>query len=500
VGVEQVDPERLREAFRAAGYTVDGVEERLGALAYRALARGSVVPALRATGGGTPLDTLIRLFLLRGDEPSAAVERALVPHSLDVALRAGLVERDGDAVRALLDVRPYAEDDPGHDPGADGAGAWWVVSDLPSAVTGRLRPDHVLGIGGASVSLAAATVRRRVASALDVGTGCGVQALHLSRHSGTVTATDTSPRALALARLTARLSGVDVELVEGDLLEPVAERRFDLVVSNPPFVISPDARFTYRDSGLSGDEVCRRLVAEAPAVLAEGGWCQLLANWLHLPGESWQERVAGWVTGTGCDAWVVQREVQDPAEYVELWLRDSAEADDRALYDGWLSAFERDGVEGVGFGLVSLHASGAATPAVRIEDLSAEPDLPGGDDVLGWERRLAVLRETDLLGLRLRVSPAARLEQVAAVGEQGWEVVASGLRLEGRLARRGPVDALAATVVAGCDGQLAVTDLLDLAARAHDVDPDELRRGALPTLRRLVEEGFLLPEPAGPPP
>jgi methylase of polypeptide subunit release factors len=478
------------------GYTVDAVEDLLGPRAFLALVRGQVVPALRATRGGAPLETLVRLFLLRSTEPEPAVQRALSPHPLGAALSARLVERAGDGLRAGLDVRPYADGSPDDAPGA--SAGWWVVSDLADPRTGRLRPDHVLGIGGASVSLAKATVRPPVGSALDVGTGSGVQSLHLARHAGAVTATDTNRRALRLAALTAALSGVDVELRHGSLLEPVAGRRFDLVVSNPPFVIGP-ARYSYRDAGFAGDEIGRRLVTGLPGVLAEGGWGQLLANWLHVEGQDWQERVGEWVQGTGCDAWAVQREVQDPAEYVELWLRDSGESDDRERYDEWLTALERDAVEGIGFGLVSLHASGADDPVVRVEDLRAEPSLPTGDDVLGWGRRVAALRNADLEGLRLRVNDAVRLEQVAAPGEDGWEVVAQGLRLEGRLARRGPVDGLAAAVVAGCDGRLPLGGLLDVVALAHGVDPAELRAGALPAVRRLVEEGFLLPpESVGP--
>jgi methylase of polypeptide subunit release factors len=491
-----LDTHRLREAFAAADYTVDAVEDLLGPRAFLALARGQVVPALRATRGGSPLETLVRLFLLRSTEPEAAVQRALSPSPLGGALSAGLVARAEGGLRAGLDVRPYADDSAAD---ADGSSAgWWVVSDLADPRTGRLRPDHVLGIGGASVSLAKATVRPAVGSALDVGAGSGVQSLHLARHAGAVTATDTNRRALRLAALTAALSGVDVELRHGSLLEPVAGRRFDLVVSNPPFVIGPASRYSYRDAGFAGDEVGRRLVTGLPGVLAEGGWGQLLANWLHVEGRDWKERVGEWVEGTGCDAWVVQREVQDPAEYVELWLRDSGESDDRERYDEWLTALERDRVQGIGFGLVSLHASGADDPVVRLEDLRAEPSLPIGDDVLGWGRRVAVLRDADLEGLRLRVSEAVRLEQVAAPGEDGWEVVAQGLRLEGGLARRGPVDGLAAAVVAGCDGRLPLGGLLDVVAVAHGVDGAELRAGALPAVRRLVEEGFLLPpDPAG---
>ncbi len=78
--------------------------------------------------------------------------------------------------------------------------------------------------------------------ALDVGTGCGVQALHLSEHSAAVTATDLSDRALRMAATTAALNGRRWELLQGSLLEPVGQRRFDLIVSNPPFIVGSGLR------------------------------------------------------------------------------------------------------------------------------------------------------------------------------------------------------------------------------------------------------------------
>ena len=489
-----VDIERLRDALLSARYDVDSVQALLGPVTHSALARGERVPALRATVDGTPLSTLIRLFLIGVDCPEPEVRRAFAPLPVDAALAAGLlVPAGGGALRAGLDLRPYGEGDTD----------WWVVSDLGADVRpGPLRSDHVLGVGGASVTLAQATVRRPVGAALDLGVGCGVQALHLARHAGRVTGTDVNPRALRLAALTAALNNQEWELLTGDFFAPVAGRRFDLVVSNPPFVIGPgDSGYTYRDSGAPGDEACRRLLTRAPAHLADGGWCQLLANWAHHPDEPWQERVGGWLAGAGCDAWVWQREVQDPTEYVATWLRDGGEEgspDYEAKYGRWLDWLAAHRIEAVGFGIVTLRACGRDDPVVRLEDVRQQVEYPTGPQIAGWFDRQDWLRDHPsgtgrLLAARLRAAPDVTLEQHACVGADGWDVSTQRLRLSGGLRWHTDVDAVTVALVAGCDGSNRLGDQLEVLARAYGYGIDELTAGALPAVRFLVERGFLLP-------
>lgn len=200
---------RLREALLAADYTADGLLDLLGAPAYAALARSETVPALRATGGDSPLETLVRLFLL---QRAVTYDSAAAALPLDEALADGWVVREDDAVLATVDVRPY---------GGEDGGNWFIVSDLGCAVggaggIGKKAEGVVLGVGGASTTLAGITVRTPVSSALDLGTGSGIQALHAAQHATLVTATDLNPRALDFTRLTLALSGArEAELLEG---------------------------------------------------------------------------------------------------------------------------------------------------------------------------------------------------------------------------------------------------------------------------------------------
>ena len=180
----------------------------------------------------------------------------------------------------------------------------------------------MLGVGGASLTLSGLMLQRPVDSALDLGTGCGIQALHASRHARRVVATDISRRALALAALNAELNGVTgIEFRHGDLFDPVAGERFDHIVSNPPFVITPRTEgvpaYEYRDGGMVGDGLVERFVRECGEHLTPGGVAQLLGNWetrRSADGEDdGLDRVCGWVehSATPLDAWVVERDVDN---------------------------------------------------------------------------------------------------------------------------------------------------------------------------------------------
>jgi methylase of polypeptide subunit release factors len=487
----------LREAFLRVGFDVDGVPTLLGPEAHTALGRDEPVAARLATADAGPLGTLVRLFLLGDTEPAAAVAAALAPVDVSDAVAAGLLRAHGSGADAglvaALDVRPHGT--PGH----------WVVSDLDTRPGGRraaLPADHVLGVGQASLSLAGATVRRPVGRLLDLGTGCGVQALHAAGHARELVATDVNQRALALAAATFALSDVAVELRSGAWLEPVASDRFDQVVCNPPFVTGPPrVRHTYRDSGLAGDTVAARLVGSLPRHLTDGGVAQLIACWLHVEGQDWPDRVTSWLpSAEPVDAWFVQREVADPALYVGTWLRDSgldpAAPSARRESEEWLSWFDANQVEGVGFGFITLRRGGAAEPTVLCEDLLDTPTGPGGEDVAGWLDRVDWLRargDAELLGSTLTLAPTVLLEEASAPGPEGWRPVSAAVRRADGPGWRHEVDGPAAALLAGCQGALPLGDLLELLAAAHDRPADELVKAGLPAVRELVRHGLLLP-------
>jgi methylase of polypeptide subunit release factors len=497
---------RLRDALLGASFTADGLLELLGAPAYAALARSEIVPALRATRGDTPLETLVRLFLLQQPVPHARVE-AILP--IAACLESGwLIRVGGDSgdgsggedsggdVVATVDVRPF---------GGPGGEDWFIVSDLGCAVggaggIGSREEGVVLGVGGASTTLAGITVRTPVSAALDLGTGSGIQALHAAQRATRVTATDLNPRALHTTALTLALSGAPAaDLREGSLFEPLQDdETFDLIVSNPPFVISPDARLTYRDGGMGGDDLCRSLVQGAGERLNEGGFAQFLANWQHVEGEDWQDRLRSWVP-RGCDAWIVQREVQDVTQYAELWLRDAGDhrgdpAEYQARYDAWLDEFEARKVKAVGFGWITLRKTGSVVPSITVEEWPHPVEQPLGDTVRAHFERLDYLRAHDdaaLLAGHFKLAAEIVQEQVGLPGAEDPEHVV--LRQNRGMRRATKVDTVGAGFAGVCDGSLSAGRILDAIAQLVGEDPVLLRDRTPAQIRLLVEQGFLEP-------
>lgn len=303
--------------------------------------------------------------------------------------------------------------------------------ELAGAIPG---PDHVMPVGGATRTLAALAAYGADERVLDVGTGCGYHAILAALCGARVTATDVSARALGYARFNAALAGAEIDFRRGSLLEPVrgprsdpadaldsldslsaARERYDVVVSNPPFVITPEAARadgvrTYRDGGRKGDSLLAELVGELGDVLAPGGRAWMLGNWeikasdaapdqslgsaSDLLSDAAQDRpfdaVPDWARGPAAwipddlDAWVIQREVLAPPDYAEMWLRDGGQTPrDRGYekaYAAWLEDFARRGVVGVGMGYISVRA-----PEGESGDWDAACSNAAGSNAGDWD-------------------------------------------------------------------------------------------------------------------
>ncbi|WP_396134467.1 methyltransferase [Arthrobacter oryzae] len=526
----------LARDLRNAGYTVDGVAELLGESANAALGRDQLIPALIATEAAekgdrhaAALAAVVRLWLLAVPQRADVLDAALPEIRTEGLLALGLVEAaetgsDPDVVRAKADLRPYgwsgdATGDATTDTDGSGGADLWVASDLAAhQQPGVLRHDHVLGIGQASTTLVRTTIRRPVARALDLGTGCGIQSFHLLHHAEHVTATDISARALAFTRfnllLNAEALHIDpaspesrVSLRLGSLLEPVAGETFDLVVSNPPFVITPRSlgeaaadQFTYRDGGLPGDDIVASLVRALPSVLAPAGTAQLLGNWEVAAGTSWSERPQSWA-GPDVDAWFIQRELVGPEQYAETWLQDASEARDRQHYQdayaAYLDDFASRNVTGIGFGMIYLrHPADGARPVIsRFEEITYPIEQPVGPHLGAAVERADWLAANELHDAHLLVAEDVTEERHQRPGAEHPGVIL--LRQGAGLRRTNLLSTELAGFVSACDGDLSVGQIIGaleaLLGGGDGFDGDAFRGGLLAEVRNLVRDGFLLP-------
>ena len=514
----------LSRDLRAISYTVDGVAEALGPSAHAALGRDQLIPALLVSGrlAGSDdtsvraLAAVVQLWLLAVPQSVDAIDAAL-PHVRTQGLAdLGLVAVESGMVSAKVDLRPY-----GWDPNQDGSGGaeLWVASDLAAhQAPGVLRHDHVLGIGQASTTLVQVTVRKHSRRALDLGTGCGIQTFHLLHHCEHVTATDISERALAFTRFNLLLNAPQlnldpanledrVSLRLGSLLDPVAGERFDLVVSNPPFVITPrtsgetpSGQFTYRDGGLPGDEIVASLVRTMSGVLEPGGTAQMLGNWEVVSGSEWHNRPAAWLEGQDIDSWFIQREQVGPEQYAETWLQDASENRDRAhyreSYAAYLDDFASRDVGGIGFGMIWMRRRDAAQAAIkRFEEITYPIEQPIGPHLGAAVDRADWLVGASLPDTRLVVAGDVTEERHQRPGALHPGVIL--LRQGAGLRRTNLLSTELAGFVSACDGELTVRQLAGaleaILGNAEDIDPATFREGLLAGVENLVLDGFLIP-------
>lgn len=455
---------QIREALAAGGYTEDGLRRVLGAPLNVGLEHDRHVSLRRL--GDSRTEILARLFWVGIDVSVEDARRAVEPVDLQALVDAGLLE--------LRDGRAYAP---------------WKIAlyeDLYLACDHderRLRPDYVTGVNPSGTMLADLTVRRSARNALDLGMGSGIQALMASRHSERVIGVDLNARALECAKLNAAINGAGgLEIRMGSWFEPVERQEFDLIVANPPFVVSPETELTYRDSDLPGDEVSMSLIREAATRLAEGGYAHVVCNWIHRREGDWREPLEAQFAGKGCDAVLLRYETYDTVQYAAMWNRLLADdlGEFRAAVDRWLDYYARAGIEAISWGAVILRRRSTDRNWIRAFEVPGSPRRGAGAHVerlfTGKDYLRGLDSEEEILDAVFALPRETRFEHVFGPGREEHTLV----RIPRSLGFAARIEPQAAHALARCDGKLR---LRELAADAS------VLKGA----KRLLELGFLEP-------
>jgi methylase of polypeptide subunit release factors len=477
------DAQRLRGYFTDQGYTQDDVRRHLHAAELPSARLRNIARLLDRTREPSALNTLLRWFWIGISQTAEQAADRLPRWVVESLLVSGLVRREGSVLTPQVMMLPSE--------------GFLIASDHASKIEAG-DPELVLWPNPTSSLLSRFTVRRRSRATLDLGTGSGVLALTASMHSDYVVATDLNPRAAAFATFNARLNGIEgIEFRVGDAFAPVAGRTFDLIFSNPPFFISPSNGYMFCDNSMDLDQLCRRLVREAPAHLNEGGHFQMLCEWAELEGEPWQERVGEWFKDTGCDGWVLKGNTQSPSEYAQERIRSVtvATAHDGELYEGYMEYYRQRKVVAIHDGIVAMHRR-PGTNWVLVDEVAQLPKDPFGDAVLQAFAARNFLAshasETQMLSIQPKLSEHARLERIFEPAEGRWRPASLTLRLARGFPSQLELQPLVAEFLSGCDGKRTLGELTqELAAKAN-VPLETVRKESLDMVRKLIERAFLL--------
>src|SRR5512146_72502 len=470
------DPEAaaaLGQALRDIGYDEEAIEDRLGEEGVAAEAGDALVHALRLDTD--ELGDAIRLLLLARPVSRSSFAAAGELVRLGLATKEGslLVPRarivPTEGVYLTFDTFSHGDNDP---PG-------WVASFTPTAYW-----------------LASLTPRRQVTRALDIGTGNGVHALLAAAHAVEVVATDINPRALAFTQISAALNGLsNVETRLGSLFEPVADETFGLITCNAPYVISPRARWQYRDAGFPGDDLSRLVVTSAAAHLEDDGFASVLVSWLAASEDEPDEHVHEWLDGNGCDAWILGLAGSDPIDHAAGWndhLSSDPEAYAAAI-DEWTSYFEGLGAGWISEGGVVMHKRAGARHIVRADGVD-EDELEFASDQIErvFNALAAIARDGDaVLDGRLRLVEETRFDQEL---DRAGAVTSTLLVLDEGTCTDWELTVEEADVLVALDGPTTLDQAVARVARREDLpksETAELRRDIRDLARDLLEVGAL---------
>lgn len=422
-----------------------------------------------------------RLFAYRDAVAPEHVTR-LLGEQLETALReAGALRPEGEQLRSSLRLMPFA--------------LLLLASDEVEA-----REDPVMGPGATTLELWRAMSVEPGARVLDIGCGAGSLALAAVRAgAGEVVGVDLDPRAVAYARFNAKLNRVERARFEvGDLAAPVVGERFELVVSQPPFVMQPPSltATTYLHGGRRGDELTHRMLGMLPALLAERGRALVLFD--TADDDALMDRIATSlgdaplriiaVAATGLDA---EQQALGYAAATHAQL-----GPDYAAAAIAYRAHLRDlGIERTRHVLLSLERVDDGRPrfAARVEPRGAQPCDAAELAQLRAALDAAARPDAELLRLRVRVSPHAwLLHERPLVSSTDTADERLRVRFDGGRALDRELTPAAAALVEILADAASLAEAIERYADVCEATPDEVAGGVARFVRDSLVSGLLV--------
>jgi methylase of polypeptide subunit release factors len=473
----------IRNFFREAGY--DHEQFRRNPLLRDLPSRraGNLPYLLEGTREPSALNLLLRCFFLGAACDNGALASVIPEPVLASLVASGMLAAEGDLLLPSVMMTPCDDD--------------LFAADMAARVESPQVSDMVLWPNPSTRLLQLFTTRTWSESTLDLGAGCGILAILAAPHSRQVVATDLNPRAAEFTAFNAALNEIDnVECLTGDTFAPVAGRRFDLIMANPPFFVTPSQGQMYCENDMELDGYCRRVVREAAEHLNDGGRLQMLCEWVGVKGQPWQERVAAWFEDIGCDAWVMRSYVRDAAGYARERIKEENAAQRARKFDEWMEYYRLLGVEEIYGGLVAMRKRSAPN-WLRIEETGPlDLQAPAGESVLemfACQDALETHRAVpELMTLKPRLAPDAELSQQSRVTSGKWTPVTMKLSRTSGLPSNLALDPTVAGFLAGCDGSRTLDQLVRELASKVKVPEEQVAQQCCAVVRKLLERRLIL--------
>jgi len=466
--------EKFRHQLKVRGYIDSGIEEVMEPRSWIPILPDDSAPA-------TPLNTLLRLFHMKRSVPAEDAAEALRPLTLEQVVAAQYLKRDGDQVSATVVVEPCCG----------------LLVARPRDADDE---NKLMSVSLTTLEVAQFAIRRRSRKTLDLGTGTGVQAMLAARHSDEVYAVDINPRAVATAAFNCCWNDChNVTCLEGSLFAPVADHRFDLIVCNPPFVISPGIRHRYRDSGVAGDRFALELARQAASFLNEGGYFQMMFQWIETEKADWRDKLSACLSGISCDVWVLRTDTEVPESYVAGWLGANPEKADPAdaSYACWLRYLGELGATSVGTGLLVMERRNATQNNLWFDEAPEERSQPYGDVIpalFATRRYLQDLPDGRLLDERLVAAKDLRMVEESRLEGGQWRTKACEIQLQSGLRYCfDELDPILTQLVAACDGRQTLREIVKGLPPGAGTVSGMLGDKHLRQVRDLTWYGFLQP-------
>lgn len=435
-------------------------------------------------GMETPLACLLRAFLLRIPTPEDVLRRTVGEDFFDLCDTAHLwVRVDGGVVGEVV----FLED------------GLFLLSDNTAVRRKEIEMYWVMSIGTSTMVVANSIASRSFSRVLDLCCGSGIQAFYLARRAETVVAIDRNPRALNYGRFGAAMNGhANIEFRESDCYSAVEGEQFDLIVCNPPYVMTPDRQAYYRDGGMGGDRFSERILRGAAAHLRDGGFAHFTCDVGTMGGKQGDARLQEWLSGNGCDVVVLGGMKATAAEYAKSWLKADSGAHVQAELDRWVAYFAELGVEAIQNWLVVMRKRSEGGPNWYLQD-TLPPTRKGhfGHQIARMFACQDLLRmsDADLWEMKLRLAPDMRLAQMVRPENGRWMADSAKLTFVDGFIQEYDVEPRTAGLLILYDGKRSSEEVLERLSKEMGEDAEDMREGWMGYLRHLLGSGIV--EPVG---